>query len=64
MYKIDKGRKICPVCGAPVVTTTAFACVNAYCDGCGWHSSNITDDQMRDLQRFAREIEEREGAHS
>ena len=63
MWRNDKGRRICPECGAPVVSTTACACVNAYCERCGWHTANITDEQMRDLQEFARKIEEREAAH-
>lgn len=62
MWKTEQGRRICPRCGASVVSTTAFDCVNAYCDACGWHSENISDEQMRDLQAFAREIEEREEA--
>ena len=62
MWEIYKGRSLCPKCGTPVVTTTAFACVNAYCDTCGWHSDNITDEQMHNLQKFAQAVEEREEA--
>lgn len=63
MWKIENGKCLCPKCGASVVITTAFNCVNAYCERCGWHSDNITDAQMHQLQEFAQAREEAEEAH-